>query len=82
MEECLTLTELQTTLEAKREHEFKQQKFAAALKGVNLDEHVGKDEEEATSGDDIKRRVQARLGGKSEEALEFEEIGIKVIEED
>lgn len=81
MEEQLTLDELRVTLEAKREHEYKQQKFAAALKGVNLDEHTGKDEETLT-GDDIKRRVEEKLKGPNAEALEWQEIGIKVIEED
>ncbi len=78
IEENLNLDELQTILEASREQEYNRQKFAAALKGVDLDENSGKSD---SSFDDVKRRAQSKLSGVSEETLEFADIGIAVFEE-
>lgn len=75
MEENLTLAELEKLLEAKRDQDFQNKKFAAALKGVDLDEPSEKD---APTFEDIKRRAEAQLRGVSAEALEFAEIGIGI----
>jgi hypothetical protein len=39
IEENLTLAELEKLLEVKREQDYSDKKFAAALKGVNLDDN-------------------------------------------
>jgi hypothetical protein len=75
MEDNLTLAELEKLLEAKRDQDFQNKKFAAALKGVDLDEPSEKD---APTFEDIKRRAEAQLRGVSPEALEFAEIGIGI----
>lgn len=78
MEENLNIHELESILDAAREQEYKRQKFAAALKGVDLDEETGKKD---TSFEDIKRRAEAKNRGVSEEELELSDIGIAVIED-
>ncbi|AXH68753.1 hypothetical protein SEA_COMRADE_38 [Streptomyces phage Comrade] len=65
-------------MEAARDKEYRGQKFAAALKGIDLDEKTGNND---TSFDDIKRRAEAKLHGVSEDEIEFSNIGIAVIEE-
>lgn len=82
IEENLTLKEVEVILKAARDQEYHRQKFAAALKGVNLDENKTSSDEEEPTFEDIKRRAQARLTGISEEQLEFADIGIAIVEED
>ncbi len=79
IEDNLNLEELQTILEASREQEYNRQKFAAALKGVDLDEKTGNTD---SSFEEVKRRAQAKVSGISEEEIEFSQIGIAVIEEE
>lgn len=79
IEDNLTLDELQSILEASREQEYRRQKFAAALKGVDLD--AQKKDSNDLSFEEIKRRAEAKLRGVSEEEIEFSTIGIAVIEE-
>ena len=81
IEENLTLKELEVILQAARDQEYSRQKFAAALKGVNLDESKTSGDKELTF-EDIKRRAQAKVTGISEEQLEFADIGIAIVEED
>jgi hypothetical protein len=76
MELTLSLPELEAILDAARKRERERQKFQAALKGVNLD-----NDEETITGDDVKRRVEARMSGMTEEAFELQEIGIEIQEE-
>jgi uncharacterized protein (DUF885 family) len=78
IEDSLNLEELQAILVAAREQEHSRQKFAAALKGVDLD--AGSNNEE-TSFEDVKRRAEAKLRGVSEEQIEFSDIGIAVFED-
>jgi hypothetical protein len=75
MEENLSLAELEKLLEAKRDQDFQDKKFTAALKGVNLDEQSNGD---APTFEDVKRRADAKLRGVSEESLAFSEIGIGI----
>jgi hypothetical protein len=77
IEENLTIKELEVILDASRKQEYARQKFAAALKGVDLDE--GKSD--TPTFEDIKRRAEAKNRGISEEQLEFADIGIAVFEE-
>lgn len=75
MEENLSLAELERLLESKRDQDFQNKKFAAALKGVDLDEPGDK---ETPTFEEVKRRADAKLRGVSAEALEFSEIGIGI----
>lgn len=77
MEENLSLPELEHILKAAREAEYRRQKFAAALKGVNLDEQR-EEAGDALTYADVERRVKAKLAGKSEEQVELDEVGIGV----
>lgn len=72
LEASITLEELQQILDAAREQQYKKNKFMAALKGVNLDESVNPQDK----FDEISRRAEAKLSGKSEEELEFASFGI------
>lgn len=78
LENSLCLQEMQAILEANQRQEFQRQKFAAALKGVELPDPEA---EGVTSFDDVKRRAEAKLRGTSEEQIAFSEVGI-LIEED
>lgn len=71
LEENVSLPELIDILKADAEREHSQRKFAAALKGIDLDEG----DEQATF-EEVKRRAEARLAGKSEEELDFADLGI------
>lgn len=72
LEENITLEELEKILDASREKQHQANKFAAALKGINLDE----DNNAKDRFDEVSRRAEARLSGKSTEELEFASFGI------
>lgn len=76
LEEVLTLEELEAIIKASREQEYRAQKFAAALKGVDLDEGESDAQERFEKA---KRRAEAKLTGKSEEAIELEALGIDIV---
>lgn len=77
IEESLSLDELSAILDAARKQEHNRQKFAAGLKGINLDEKRG----DELTFEDIKRRAEAKNRGVSEEQIEFGEVGFAVIQE-
>jgi hypothetical protein len=56
LETSLSLPELVATLEAKRESEYAQNKFLAAIQGVDLDEEAG-EEKGQKEWEDLKARV-------------------------
>ena len=55
------MPELTTTLNAKRESDYREKKFLAAMQGVDLDKQTGKDQENAWE------RLKAKVfsGGKT-----------------
>jgi hypothetical protein len=61
LESSLCMQELTTTLNAKREAEYREKKFLAAMQGVDLDKETGKDQGNAWE------RMKAKVfsGGKS-----------------
>lgn len=67
MEESLSLPELEAILAASREKEHREQKFMAALKGINLDE--GKEKEGEAVLSNIEARAKARISGRTEEEV-------------
>lgn len=82
IEQNLTLPEIDAILKESRRAEFQRRKFAAALKGVDLpDENADGEYEGAPTFEDIKRRAQGKLEGKSDEQIAFEEIGFAFEEE-
>lgn len=72
LEASITLEELQQILDASREQQYRKNKFMAGLKGINLDEASNPQDK----FDEISRRAEAKLSGKSEEELEFASFGI------
>lgn len=77
LEENLALSELYQILDSMRTQRHEDRKFAAALKGVNLDEAQAD-----TSFEDVKRRAEAKLRGMTEEQYELTEIGIGLVEDE
>ena len=77
MENSITLEELYAYLDAMYRSEHRRNKFAAALKGVDIDEG-------ATDGkfDAVKQKAEATLTGKSEEEIVFDFIGIEIESDD
>lgn len=71
MEVHLTLEELQAIIDASRQKEEREQRFLAAMQGIDLDKDKGDEEV-----DRIKRRVEAKLQNKSEEEVRLESIGL------
>lgn len=77
LEESLNLRELEAIVKAARDREHRNNKFMAALKGINLDE----DDDAKERFEAVKRRAEARMSGKSEEQLELAEFGLEIVEE-
>lgn len=77
MENSITLDELYLYMERLGEAEHQRQKFAAALKGIDIDE--GKTDE---AFEETKRRAEAALAGKSEQEHVFDIIGIEYEDDD
>lgn len=76
METNLSLPELEAILDAERERQYNQNKFLAALKGINLEGAAAKSAEEKV--EEIKNRVAAKLAGKDVETYELETLGLGV----
>lgn len=79
IEDSLNVFEINAIRDAARKRDHERRKFEAMLhKGVDLDD-VRNDG--TPTFEDIKRRAEAKARGISEEAYEFAEIGIQIIEE-
>ena len=59
LEDNLSLPELNAILGASRDREYRQNKFAASLKGIDLDKISAEQNQERF--DEIERRAQAKL---------------------
>ena len=80
MELSISLDELQAILDASREKELRDRQFAAALKGINLNE-----ENETSAKDyveEMKRKLEAMDNGMSEDQFEFDDMGLDFEEEE
>lgn len=73
IEESLTLDELLLLFETAHKVVDQDRKFAASLKGIDLGD--SKSESEGSQFDDIQRRAEAELAGKSEDQMNFEDMG-------
>jgi hypothetical protein len=71
MEIKLTLDELRAIIDASREKEQRQQRFAAAIQGIDID----KDKDDSAV-DRVKQRVAAKLQKKSQEQVRMESVGL------
>ena len=61
LEKSLSLSEMFATLSAKRDMDYQDKKFTASLKGINLDEATGKQDEDPWEA--MKARVAAKTSG-------------------
>jgi len=73
LEDNLSLPELEAILDAHRKEREIDHKFMAALQGVDMDENENDD-----AFEQVRRRAEARITGKTEEQVALEEIGIGV----
>jgi hypothetical protein len=76
LEEELSMDELIAILDASREREQRQNRFAAALKGVKLEEDSAEER-----FNQVRIRAEARRRKLPEDQVVFEKIGIKLEEE-
>lgn len=72
IEESLSLPELEAILEAARHREHERNKFAAALKGVDLEDN------ETSTFDEVEARARAKLAGKTLDEYEMDDLGFGV----
>lgn len=81
LEESLSLPELSLLALEIYDTEFKRNKFAAALKGIKIDD----EKDDLPSYQDIEKRAQAKIAaektGKTEEQIQFADLGIAFIQE-
>lgn len=69
LEECISLVELESILRAASERETRYNRFMAAVNGIDLDAHEKKTNQERL--EEVNRRAEARLMGKTEEEMEL-----------
>jgi len=85
MEDCITIDELNVLLDAHREAEFQRQKFAAALKGVDLGERTSGASGSEKTFEDIRREAEQEILGENvghlSEKADLAQFGIRVEEE-
>jgi len=79
LEDSINLDELQAILTAARDREHRRNKFFAAMKGIDLDES---ETDSTNKFDEVQRRVEAKLTGKSEQVLELDVFGLDIEEEE
>lgn len=78
LEDSLNLDELRLIIEASRERELRQQKFMAAINGIDLDKaEVEKAQERFR---EVQERAQAKLRGdnRSEEQIGLGSLGFEI----
>jgi len=76
LEMNINLEELKVILDAARERDHRNQKFMAAIQGIDIDKGAKNSIKERF--DAVQQRVQARLQGKSMEQLEYDALGLEV----
>lgn len=74
MEINLSLPELEAILDAERKRQYAQNKFLAALKGINLGAEAAESAEDKIQA--VKNRVAAKLSGMDEEEYELQTLGL------
>lgn len=77
LEDSISVHELSQILRGIREREEKEQRFLAAINGIDLDD--AQQDQGGSSFEDVKARAEARLKGESEvekDEREFAELGL------
>lgn len=77
MEDTLTLEELYLLVDARHRAEHRNNRFMAAIQGVDIDENKSDEDFER-----IQRKASADLAGKSEDEFVFDMIGIEIDADD
>lgn len=75
LEESITLKELQLLMDARNKEVDRQQRFQAAIQGIELPEDEPESKEEGT-WEQAQAKAQAILAGKSEEEMFFDDLGV------
>ena len=75
LENNVTLEELNAIVNKSREQKHQQNKFLAAMKGIDLDQSENQEER----FNEVQRRVEAKLSGKSQDEIEFQDFGIDFV---
>jgi len=70
----ISLPELEAILKEARDREQRQQRFLAAIQGIDLDKHSQQDSQQRLEA--AQRRVAAKLSGESEEKFELNELDL------
>lgn len=78
MEISISLPELEAILDASRKKDHQGRKFAAALKGIDLE---GDEQTERPSFEEIERKARATLAGVPEDAIFLDDMGMGFEEE-
>lgn len=80
LEESLNLEELEAIVLAARDREDRNNRFMAAIQGIDLDAGT---KDTQSKFEEVQRRVEAKLTGKSEQSLELDMFGLDIeIEEE
>jgi len=79
LEESLSVEELQELATAAYDMEYRKMRFAASLKGIDLDKETK--QQNGSSFDQIRLKAEAKLAGKDEETHLFNTLGISVTKE-
>lgn len=76
LEESLNLPELELVVSAARDREERNNRWLAAVNGVDLSQTEGQNAKEKV--EEMKRRREALDAGKTFEEFEFDEFGIEI----
>lgn len=72
----INLDELQAILGAARKQRYEDQRFMAAIQGIDIDKESN--DRAAERFEEVKKRADAQLQGRSVEELEYDELGLDV----
>ena len=76
LEENIGLEELKLIIDSSREKSERDQRFLAAINGIDLDKDAGGSAQDKF--DEVQRRVEAKLSGIDKETYELNELGMDV----
>lgn len=77
LEANISLPELEALLKAARDRDHRNKKFAAALKGIDIDDGPGENDAR-TAFDRVRARAEGMTNGKSGEEADFNYFGLAV----
>lgn len=77
LEDNLSLAEINQILDSYRKMKREEQKFLAAMQGIDLDKNSSGN---SSDFETVKKRAQARITGVDEESFDLAQAGIKIEE--